>query len=428
MKILLVNPPRSDRSVLEEEYGVNFFKKTFKGEPLALEEIAGNLDPYETDIFDMKADPLPLEEKIAAFRPDLIGITGVTCEANTVVKLSGICKRMSPATVVVGGHHATYQPEFFNVDTVDYVCLGLGKVSFRRLADSLAGRNVPDIPGMVRTRPGSDLPVTRPCFTAADLAEERAPSYGLVEKYRNRYFVQVGFLKFNIGCLCTAMGCTHKCTFCAIPKITNDKYLSKSTASVVRDLALLKKTKIVRLVDANTFGNIPQSWELFESIRKNGIRKRFLADIRADTIARNPDLLKAWKSVGLSHVVVGFEEINNDRLNRFNKKYSASVIDRAVEILHDLKIRIVGDFIASCDYTERDFQALETAIKGYGIDIPVVSILTPVPGTPLYDELKDQIEIRDLDYYNYLNAVLKTRLPKKEFYGLYSHLVRAVTR
>ena len=95
---------------------------------------------------------------------------------------------------------------------------------------------------------------------------------------------------------------------------------------------------------------------------------------------------------------------------------------KAIEILHDCGIAIVGDFIVPPDYSHEDFGRLERFIRENRIEIPLLSILTPMPGTPLYREMKDQIEIHDLDYYTFLNAVTPTRLAKKEFYKTFAEL------
>jgi len=75
MKILLVNPPNSGRSIPEEEYGIKNLKMIFRGEPLALEVLAGNLDGHEVIISDLKAEPDCLEQTLYRFDPDLVGIT-----------------------------------------------------------------------------------------------------------------------------------------------------------------------------------------------------------------------------------------------------------------------------------------------------------------------------------------------------------------
>ena len=87
MNILLVNPPDSGRSIPEEEYGVTSFKQIFKGEPFGIEVIAGALSGHDLMILDMKCEKEEaLWRTVSDFRPQVIGFTAVTCEANTVLR------------------------------------------------------------------------------------------------------------------------------------------------------------------------------------------------------------------------------------------------------------------------------------------------------------------------------------------------------
>src|SRR5690554_1183709 len=131
MKILLVNPPNCGRSIPEERYGIDSIKLILRGEPLALEVLAGNLDGHEVRLVDLKAQPEALSDALAEFRPHLVGLTGVTCEANTVLRLARQSRQAGVSLVAVGGIHASSDPEFFNRPEVDYVVVGLGKASFR---------------------------------------------------------------------------------------------------------------------------------------------------------------------------------------------------------------------------------------------------------------------------------------------------------
>ncbi|MCK7471444.1 MAG: hypothetical protein MZU95_12235 [Desulfomicrobium escambiense] len=87
--------------------------------------------------------------------------------------------------------------------------------------------------------------------------DEIPPRYDLVAKYRNQYFLE--HLGLAMGFVITAYGCTHKCSFCTIPEMTGGKYLSHSPDAVIRDIQLLGDIPFIRMVDANTFGNLPLS-------------------------------------------------------------------------------------------------------------------------------------------------------------------------
>lgn len=424
MKIMLVNPPNCGRSIPEEEYGITSIRQIFRGEPFSLEVLAAPLIDHEVIIIDLKCENEEiLGSALDNFCPDIVGFTSLTCEANTVIRLAGKIKEQIDSIIVIGGNHATYVPEYFNRNEFDFVVIGLGKKSFLELVESLAcGRNGEGIPGVARTSPGKHLNYIPRKFNADDLMDNFPPRYDLVDKYRNKYVLEQ--LGLKMGFVITAYGCTHKCSFCTIPHMTGGKYLSHSTDAVIRDIQLLGDIPFVRMVDANTFGNPNMSLSLCEKIGEAGIRKRFFADVRADTIVSQQSLLKKWKEAGLYAVVVGFEDVEDTRLAAYDKKYQGRTINEAIKILHDIGIVIVGDFIVSPDYEEGKFLELEEFIGAHKIEIPVLSVLTPMPGTKLYENMKDQIIIDNLDYFTFTNAVTKTKMPPDLFYAAYADLIK----
>lgn len=424
LKILLVNPPNCGRSIPEEQYGITSLKRIFKGEPFSLEVLAGPLVEHEVRIFDGKCEsPDALFDLAAAWKPDLVGFTALTCETNTVIRQAAQIRTIVPAVTVIGGIAATYHPECFNGCEFDYVVVGLGKKSFAQLVGRLAdGQTGDGIDGIARAGTGARLIWKPRAYGRKDVMDDIAPRYDLVEQYRSQYYLEQ--LGLSMGFVVTAYGCTHACSFCTIPALTGGKYLSASADSVLRDIRLLGDIPFVRMVDANTFGYAARARELCGKIQQSGIKKKFFADVRADTIVRHPDLIAAWKDAGLYAVVVGFEDVADDRLAAYNKKYAASAVRRAIDILHGLGVVIVGDFIASPDYLEDDFRKLEDFIVSNRIDIPVISVLTPMPGTALYEAKKKDITIADFDYYTFTNAVTKTAMPEDTFYKVYADLVK----
>ncbi len=421
MNILFINPPNSGKSIPEEQYAIRDIKMIFRGEPLALETLAGNLEGHQVAITDLKAAPDSLWEDVEGMRPDVVGLTGVACEANAVLDIARRIKDRIDPVVVVGGHHASCDPAFFNREGVDYVVAGLGKQSFRDLIDAIERGTVADgVPGVAKTDPGGPLCLVPRRFTPADLVDDRPPRYDLVAQHRDKYVMSgVGG---KIGFVATAFGCTHRCAFCAVPNITGGRYLTHSVDAVMRDIGLLGDIPLIRLTDANTFGDATASEALGRRIIDSGMMKKFVADVRSDTVVRRPELFQLWKEAGLATAVIGFEEISDQRLAAFNKKTILATNIQAMEILKNLGIRIIGDFIVSPDYGPADFKALERFAVSHAIDLPLPSILTPLPGTPLYETMKDRITIHDLDYYTFLNAVVPTRMPEEDFYATYAAL------
>jgi len=134
-----------------------------------------------------------------------------------------------------------------------------------------------------------------------------------------------------MGFVITAYGCTHRCSFCSIPEMTGGKYLTHAPDAVIGDIRLLGDIPFIRMVDANTFGNPTLAMELADKIRQANIKKKFIADVRADTIVRHRELLKHWKEAGLYAVVVGFEDFHDARLAAYDKKYQGLSLQRRLK-------------------------------------------------------------------------------------------------
>ncbi|MBN1277193.1 MAG: radical SAM protein, partial [Deltaproteobacteria bacterium] len=279
------------------------------------------------------------------------------------------------------------------------------------------------IPGVIKTYPGKDIDFVPRKYSEADLLEDMAPRYDLVKNYRNNYYLPG--LGIQMGFVVTAYGCPYGCSFCSIRGQTGGRYITHSVDSVMRDIRLLGDIPFIRLVDANTFGNPEHSKLICNKILEAGIKKNFLADVRADTIVRDTEIIKAWKEAGLRAVIVGFEEINESRFSKMDKKSDLAKNIEAIQILKGLGISIVGDFIVDPDYDEKEFDNLGRFVNDNRIDLPMFTILTPIPGTPLYSKFKDKIIIDDLDYYTLTNAVIPTRLEEDAFYENFSQLISA---
>ena len=422
MNVLLVNPPNCGRSIPEERYGIVSLKQIFRGEPLALEELAGNLTEHDVRLVDLKADPDGLGGALSSFTPDVVGITGVTCEANTMLSLAAKMKSHCAPIVVAGGVHASTDPEFFNHPAIDFIVVGLGKKVFADLLFCLE-KDVtgPELPGLLKTKPGTVLQRSEYCNTLIDLVDDKPPAYHLVDRYRHHYVLEK--LNINMGFVASAYGCPHRCSFCCIKGQTGGRYLTKSIDAVLRDIRLLGDIPVIRLVDANTFGDTGRAKDLGRALVAADLHKQFLADIRADTVVRHPEMVRLWQQAGLRAVIIGFEEISDAGLSAMNKASKASINIEAIAILKDMGITIVGDFIISPDYDEDDFARLGEYLGKNKVDLPMITVMTPLPGTELYRQQKNRILNHDLDYYTLTNAVTKTRLEEKLFYTLYADLL-----
>ncbi|NQU42367.1 cobalamin B12-binding domain-containing protein [bacterium] len=423
MKVLLVNPPNSGRSIPEEKYGIDSMRRIFVGEPLGLEVLAAHLGGHEVGILDLKAEPEGWERGFEDFGPDLVAFTAMTCETNSVLRLAGEVKKRGDIPVVVGGIHASNDPESFNRPGIDYIVKGLGEAALVGLVEGIDGGSPQEaVPGVARVREDSGPLVFAKKEAGAPSRPDLPPRYDLVARHRGSYILAP--LGLRMGFVATAWGCPHRCVFCCVPALTDGRYITRNPKAVVRDIGLLEGVPVIRLVDANTFGDLHRARELVSAVRASRIEKHYLADVRADTVVKAPDLMREWREAGLRAVVIGFEEVADERLRAWGKGQSTKMYRRAIDVLHEIGVTIVGDFIVSPDYEESDFEALGRFVRETGIDLPILSVLTPLPGTALFEAMRNRIVIRDLDYYTLTNAVTPTRLPEEVFYRHYADLVR----
>ncbi len=145
----------------------------------------------------------------------------------------------------------------------------------------------------------------------------------------------------------------------------------------------------------------------------------------AISIAHHPEVIAQWKKLGLENIFIGFEKPSQKGLESVNKHNSVENNDKSVSVLRAYGLEPVTSFIVNPDYTHEDFEVLKQYVRKLKLQQPSFSILTPLPGTPLYDDLKDDLIVRDYERWDLAHCVLPTTLPLQEFYREFTGLYRA---
>jgi len=403
MRVLLIEPAKSPVTIGGED--------VFLFEPLALEYVAaGVADNHDVRILDMRIEN-SLEDTLAAFEPDVVGLTAYTVHVKPVRRLCRKIKNWNPEVLtVVGGHHATVATDDFLSPDIDLVVRGEGVEPFRQImARRERGRGFGAIPG-VTVRDNGRL-VCGPEQANGELDQAPLPMRSLTARYRGEYYSE--WLK-PLASMRTSKGCPFRCSFCAQWKTAKGRYLRRSVDAVVEELAAIEE-ECVFFADDESLVDVPRMRALAERIRSSGIRKRLFLYGRSDTIARHPDLLETWREAGLERVFVGLEFFRDDDLEYVGKNSTVADNTRAVEVLNALGIDIYASFIVRPEFDHDDFAALRRYVRELDLDFASFAVLTPLPGTELHDELEDQLLTRDTDYFDFLHTVLPTRLPLEDF-------------
>lgn len=409
MKILLIKPPLN-----------RYLFSPAVGEPLELEYLASAVNEHDVEILDMRIDK-NLVGKLEEFDPHFVGITGYTCDVNSSKDVLKEVKKFNRNIVTaIGGHHATFMPSDCAALFVDVMFFGMSDLSFKGYIDALeAGEEAYSVKN-IAFRNGNEYKFTEQADFDVDLDSLPLPARHLTRLYWKHYRDQ---MRNRTAFVLTSRGCPYRCTFCACWKLMRGKYITRNPESVVDELALLPEdVELVYFADDNSLHSIRRAWRLSELIQTRKINKKLSMYARVDTIVNHPDLIESLKAAGLDYLTLGIEAIKDEDLNAFNKKTSVEKNNEAIRILQKLGIANSAHFIVKPDFTLGDFDQLFRYVCDMDLFQPVFTVLTPLPGTELYQECYDRLAIKNYDFFDYVHSVLPTKLDRREFYKQYVNL------
>ncbi len=393
-------------------------------EPLGLECVAATLeaDGHDCRIWDLRIDGT--ERGVAemkAFEPDVVGIQcNFTTERFRTVALARRVKEVLPdAFVLTGGHDVSRHPEWYLDPAVDAAAIGDGEAMIGALADALEGKgDLKKVPSLVFVNGGGVVQTAAAPRMEAD--ELPIPARHLIRRYAGDYYFN--FHK-PLAIVESARGCPFKCNFCSVWKFHESTFREKSVERVVEELRQIE-TRHVFFSDDIFWMNVKRAKELARQIKAAGIRKWFKIQTRSDIICRHPELIEMWKECGKLSIFLGLEKIDDAGLKAVNKKNKAEHNDRAIEICREMDVGYTPGFIADPDWDREDFARLREWVSRTGAYNSSFTVLTPLPGTDLWDEARNNLTTLDWELYDLVHSVLPTKLPAAEFYKEYAGLWR----
>lgn len=409
MRILLVQP--------RQQRGVGF-RRLSVVEPLAIETVAACLlKDHEVKILDFFTLP-ELRCLLASYKPDLCGIScGFTIDVYKSLNIAGEIRNSLPqAKIVMGGHHATMNPQDFHSDIVDYIVAGEGEETAPELANCLErGGDLREVPGLTLNLPeGQHFTGNRPA--ARDLDAMPFPARRLTGHYRKDYYLT--FWR-PLASLETARGCPYRCNYCSVWKFYKGKCRTRSPEWTVEALRQIKE-HYVMFTDDNFLLDVPRAERIAALVKESGIRKAYFFQARSDAIVRHPGVIKTWREAGLENIFIGFEAIEDDALEALNKHNAVANNEAALEIANSLGVGVTASFIVDPRYGRAEFEKLRRYVsrlkENFRHLIPSFSVLTPLPGTDLAHQIGDKIATTNYELFDLLHSVLPTRLCLPDFY------------
>ncbi|WP_400083006.1 magnesium-protoporphyrin IX monomethyl ester anaerobic oxidative cyclase [Yoonia sp. R78084] len=354
-----------------------------------------------------------LAEKIAALQPDVVGVTAITPSIYKAEEVLRIAQEHAPGALrVLGGVHATfmYKQVLSEAPWVDVIVRGEGEEIVTELMSAVRDGRWPadkrKIKGLAFIDEG-EIVATPAASTVKDL-DGIDPDWTILEWEKYIYIP----LNTRVAIPNMARGCPFTCSFCSQWKFWRD-YRVRDPKKVVDEIERLVNEQQVGffiLADEEPTINRKKFIQFCEELIARGLpdKVKWGINTRVTDIYRDRELLKFYREAGLVHVSLGTEAAAQMKLDQFNKETKVEENKEAIRLLREADILVEAQFIVGLDN-----ETPETLNETYKMawdwqpDLANWAMYTPWPFTPLFQELKDQVEIFDFSRYNFVTPIMK---------------------
>lgn len=197
-------------------------------------------------------------------------------------------------------------------------------------------------------------------------------------------------------------GCPNNCSFCSIACLYKGKYLRREIPEVMRDIRKVKELgfKKFLLIDDNILSDRKYTMDLCNEIKKLHMTWYSQCSIK---LAEDPELLRCVADSGCICLSFGLESISPGNLKKINKSWEdpreysrlvKTIIDAGIDVATEMMVGLEDDTVESIKATAK-------FVIDNKITAPKFYIITPVPGTPFFEEVKDSDELVNKDIYTY---------------------------
>src|SRR5512143_4049724 len=333
--------------------------------------LLGALTParHEVSIHDENTAPLDFSDV-----PDIVGITVLTPLAPRAYEIADLY-RARGAKVVMGGFHPTWLPDEA-LSHADAVVVGEAeRVWGELLSDAEAG----SLKRIYKTdgRPApEEVPIAR-----RELLDGR------------------GYFFTNI--LQTTRGCPFDCKFCSVTAFYGGTYRFRPVEEIEKEIqGFTKGAGFVLFVDDNIVGNPAYAKRLSTMLK--AYKRKWMSQA-STTIVNDPELLRLASESGCYGLFMGFESLDPDNLKMMGKRMNtADKYKDVISRLHDHGIGVHGSFIFGYDHDDAGvFDRVLDFTRKVRMDAAFMPVLTPFPGTGIYQKLEEEGRILSRDWSRY---------------------------
>jgi radical SAM superfamily enzyme YgiQ (UPF0313 family) len=329
--------------------------------------VAAAMPPFvETRILDEEVEPVDFDSDA-----DLIGISFMTFNAPRAYEIADRFRLEKGKTVIMGGYHPTFMPDEA-IAHADAICIGEAEPNLPHLVEDFIS--------------GKLQPFYR--HGLADLGSLRPLNRGLLQRG----------LYLWADTMQATRGCRQRCTFCSITSFYGRQFRARPVEHVIEELRSLGKR--ILFMDDSLTTQSDYAKELFT--RMIPLRKRWYSQCSI-SITENDQLLQLAARSGCGGLFIGLESLSQDNLRAWKKTLSrAEDYKRAIRKLHGAGIAVYAGIVFGYDWDTTDvFSETLEFLLGANVDALQATILTPFPGTPLFETMEREGRIVDRDWSHY---------------------------
>lgn len=383
-KVLLINPPTK-----------NFTRSGTLLPPLGLAYVASSLrkNRYDVQMIDSQARDMNYDQikaEINECDPDVVGITCNSFTYGKALEVVRLAKKTVGAFTILGGPHPSAFPlqPLDECDELDATIIGEGEESVVRLMHALEARSdLEKVPGIGFRKEGSTT--FTPAEVIKDLDTLPFPAWDLLplDKYWDPHAK-----KTPIVTMLTSRGCPYHCAFCGDHIVFTHKVRTRSWDNVVDEIEYdVKKFGIreISFVDSIFTLFHKRVMEICEEIIARNIKVNWFCNARVNTVSES--LLRGMRSAGCHRIYFGVESGSQSILNIIRKELTLQEAYRAIALAKKTGIHAEAGFVFGFpgEGIREIVQTVKFA-KEINPDSAQFSLLSPLPGTSIFNELKSR--------------------------------------
>ncbi len=295
---------------------------------------------------------------------DLVAITAITTHATRAYDIAAVY-RARGIPVVMGGIHVSMMTEEA-LQFVDTVVVGEAEEIWPKVLEDFLAHAL--------------KPVYRGQYPA--LHNRVIPDRSLFDEH------------YLMSSLQTSRGCPWNCDFCSVTQFNGRRYRQRPVEEVLDEIATIPNRYFL-FVDDNLIGYSKRAekraLELFQGMVKRKLAKRWIAQVTVD-IGTKPELLRWAAKSGCIFLFIGLEYTDKEQLQEINKHFAAKInYPDALKQINRHGIGVLGAFMYGGKLeTEKKMMERARFIARNRVDMIQQTILTPLPGTRLFQTLQSE--------------------------------------